>query len=283
VQGEDNKNVVDALQFLNDVMSGKIKKVPARVAVIGGGNSAIDSARSALRLGAKEVIVVYRRSQDEMPAHKDEIEDAIAEGVKFRFLAAPSSVNCEPNVTGIQCVQMELGPADKDGRRKPIPIKDSEFTVGADMIITAISQSPGLEFLGNDIELTKWGGLKVNPITMETSQRGVFSGGDTITNAGMVIYAIATGQKAAVAIDKYLGGEGKLPEAIDPILTHTADIKGPHDPLKADRQLIQHIPVKGRGNNFKEVIKGYTDSAAYKESARCLRCDLENKEYKPQV
>jgi NADH-quinone oxidoreductase subunit F len=320
VPGEDKKGVVDALQFLNEIGTDKAKKVSGKVAVIGGGNSAIDSARSALRLGAKEVTVVYRRSQNEMPAHKDEIEDAIAEGVKFKFLAAPTEVKCEPDVTGIQCIQMELGPADKDGRRKPVPVAGSEFIIDADMIITAVSQSPDLEFLTssvtlspssvilnevknlrvnsakglrdsspdihrgqNDktIELTKWGGIKVSPITMETSAKSVFAGGDTITNAGMVIYAIATGQKAAVAIDKYLGGEGKLPEAIDPVLTHTTDLKGPHDPLKEDTQLIEHIPVKTRCNNFKEVIKGYTDSAAHKEATRCLRCDLENKDYKP--
>ncbi|MFH1231745.1 MAG: FAD-dependent oxidoreductase, partial [Planctomycetota bacterium] len=283
VVGENSKEVIDALQFLNDVISGKRKRVPARIAVIGGGNSAIDSARSALRLGAKEVTVIYRRSKDEMPAHKDEIEDAMAEGVQFKFLAAPSSVKCEPcqgGVTGIQCVQMELGPADKDGRRKPVPIKDSEFMVETDMIITAISQSPDLEFIGTDVELTKWGGIKVNPITMETSIKGVFAGGDCITNAGMVVYAIATGQKAAVAIDKYLGGQGKLPDNIDLVLANTTDLKGPHDPLKDDRQKIQHIPVNTRCNNFKEVIKGYPDSAAYKEATRCLRCDLENKEYK---
>jgi NADH-quinone oxidoreductase subunit F len=279
VAGEDSKRVIDALQFLNDVISGKIKKVPPKVSVIGGGNSAIDSARSALRLGAREVTVIYRRSQEEMPAHNEEITDAMKEGVKFKFLTAPIKVV----PLGIECIEMQLGPADKDGRRKPIPIKDSEFTIETDMIITAISQSPDLEFLGNDIELTRWGGLKVNPITMETSVKGVFAGGDTITNAGMVIYAIATGQKAAVAIDKYLGGEGKLPENIDPMLTHTTDLKGPHEPLKANRQPIQHILINKRLGNFKEVICGYNDSAAYKEASRCLRCDLENKEYQPQI
>lgn len=287
VPGEDTKAVVDALQFLNEVVAGKVKKVPSRVAVIGGGNSAIDSARSALRLGAKEVTVVYRRSRAEMPAHKDEIADALAEGVKFRFLAAP--VKVAP--AGIECIEMQLGPADKDlgelgranGRRKPVPVKGSEFTIATDMIITAISQSPDLEFLGTNLELAKWGGLRVNPVTMETSLKGIFAGGDTITNAGMVIYAIATGQKAAVAIDKYLGGEGKLPENIDPMLTHTTDLKGPPEPLKAERQPIQHIPLKARCHNFKEVIKGYTDYAAYQEASRCLRCDLENKEYQPQT
>lgn len=284
VPGESSKGVVDALQFLNDVTSGKIKKVPSRVVVIGGGNSAIDSARSALRLGAKEVTVIYRRSKNEMPAHKEEIEDAIKEGVKFKFLAAPTEVTCNKGSNWLRCQEMTLGPADKSGRRKPVPKTGSDFTVETGLIITAISQSPDLDFIDKNIELTNWGGIKTNPVTMETSQKGVFAGGDTITNVGMVIYAIATGQKAAVAIDKYLGGQGELPENIDPILTHTTDLKGPHEPLKADRQPIQHIPIKKRTGNFREIICGYADSAAYKEASRCLRCDLENKEYqKPKV
>jgi len=271
------------------------------VAVIGGGNSAIDSARSALRLGAKEVTVVYRRSRTEMPAHNEEIEDAIKEGVKFRFLAAPIAVHpahkagekcgdsnsrvmcgvkCDNKITSLECIAMELGQADKSGRRKPVPVKDSEFTIDADVIITAISQAPDLEFIGNTLELTNWGGLKVNPITMETSLKGVFAGGDTITQSGMVIFAIATGQKSAGAIDKYLGGPGRLPENIDTLLAHTTDLKGPHEPLKADRQPIPHIPVSSRKHNLREVICGYSDSVAYKEASRCLRCDLENKEYK---
>ncbi|MFH1230757.1 MAG: NADH-ubiquinone oxidoreductase-F iron-sulfur binding region domain-containing protein [Planctomycetota bacterium] len=280
IPGEDVKDIVDALQFLNDIISGKVKKVSEKVVVIGGGNSAIDSARSALRLGAKEVTVIYRRSLDEMPAHKDEIKDAIQEGVKFKFLAAPIEVTCNKGSNWLRCQEMTLGPADKSGRRKPVPKTGSDFTVETGLIITAISQSPDLEFIDKNIELTNWSGIKVNPVTMETSQKGVFAGGDTITNVGMVIYAIATGQKAAVAIDRYLGGEGKLPENVDPILTHTTDLKGPHEPLKDDRQKIQHITVKKRTGNFKEVICGYADSAAYKEASRCLRCDLENKEYK---
>ncbi|MEW6027039.1 MAG: NADH-quinone oxidoreductase subunit NuoF [Planctomycetota bacterium] len=279
VPGENIKGVVDALQFLDNMINGRIKKVPQKVTVIGGGNSAIDSARSALRLGAKEVTVIYRRSLDEMPAHKEEIQDAMQEGVKFRFLAAPAQVTCNKGSNWLRCQEMTLGPADKSGRRKPVPKAGSDFTVEAGLVITAISQTPDLEFAQPDIELTPWGGIKVNPLTMETSQKGVFAGGDTITNAGMVIYAIATGQKAAVAIDRYLGGAGKLPENIDPLLTYSTDLKGPHDPLKDDRQAIQHIPLKKRAGNFKEVICGYSDSAAYNEASRCLRCDLENKEY----
>jgi len=282
VVGENTPKVVDALKFLQDIISGKIKKITQKVAVIGGGNSAIDSARSALRLGAKEVTVIYRRSLDEMPAHKEEIQDAILEGVKFRLLSAPTKIIGDNGSTCLECQEMTLGPADKSGRRKPIPKPGSDFTVETGLIITAISQTPDLEFVGNTLKLTDftgWGTIKVSPITMETSQKGVYAGGDTTTQTGMVIYAIATGQKAAVAIDRYLGGRGKLPENIDPILTHATDLKGPHDPLKDDRQKIQHTPVNKRGGNFKEVICGYSDSAAYKEASRCLRCDLENKEF----
>ncbi len=278
VPGENLKPVVDALQFLNEVNAGKRKKVPTKVAVIGGGNSAIDSARSSLRLGAKEVTIIYRRSQEEMPAHREEIEEAIKEGVKFKFLAAPASVKCTNKKTCIECTEMKLGPTDKSGRRRPVPIDGSGFNIDTDMIITAISQSPDIGFLSNSIALTRGGNIKVNPITMATSEAGIFAGGDCITTAGMVIYAIATGRKAAVAIDQYLGGTGQLPDNFDAILAHTSDLKGPHDPAKTDRQPITTINVKRR-KNFREVLCGYSDAAAYQEASRCLRCDLENKEF----
>ncbi|MBI4712639.1 MAG: FAD-dependent oxidoreductase [Planctomycetes bacterium] len=282
VPGEGGKNIIDALSFLNDVNSGKYKKVPARVAVVGGGNSAIDSARSALRLGAKDVTVIYRRSRSEMPAHYEEIEQAQKEGVKFRFLTAPKEVKCGVATNTMECIEMQLGAADKSGRRKPVPVSGSEFTLDADLIITAIGQASDLGFMGDNlVELTKWGGISVNPVTMETSQKGVFAGGDTVTSAGMVIYAIATGQKAASVIDKYLGGPGKLPDNNDRAVEVIDSIKGPHEPLKFDRQIIPHIDVKKRHHNFREVICSYSDSAAYKEAGRCLRCDLENKEYQP--
>lgn len=210
ISGEDSRGVLPGVTFLRDLNLGNPVEIGRRVAVIGGGNVAIDSARCALRLGAKEVMILYRRSRQEMPASDEEIEAASAEGVKIEYLVAPLDVlNSDGAVTGLRCVRMELGEPDASGRRRPIPISSSEFDMELDTIIPAIGQVPDMSFIGEDtgIELTKRGTINVDPDNLETSRPGVFAGGDCQTGPGIAIEAIAAGKKAATSIDRYLRGE----------------------------------------------------------------------------
>ncbi|MFC1980290.1 FAD-dependent oxidoreductase, partial [Chloroflexota bacterium] len=178
-----------------------------KVAVIGGGNVAIDAARSALRLGANKVFILYRRTRQEMPVTEEEIEAAEAEGIEIQYLVAPAEIlNSNGRVTGVKCIRMKLGEPDTSGRRRPMPIKSSEFSVELDMVIPAIGQIPDLSLLGESsgIKMSKQGTLLVNPDTLATSRIGVFAGGDVVTGPATAIEAIAAGQRAAAAIDKYL-------------------------------------------------------------------------------
>jgi NADPH-dependent glutamate synthase beta subunit-like oxidoreductase len=182
-------------------------KVGEKVGIIGGGNVAIDAARSSLRLGAKEVFILYRRSREEMPASDEEIEAALHEGIKIEYLVAPSEVVAKNGkVTGLICVRMELGEPDKTGRRRPVPIPGSEFTISFDTIIPAIGQASDLSFIdGEDgITLTRWGTIVTDPETLTTSRKGIFAGGDCVTGPSIAIAAIAAGKKAAVSIERYL-------------------------------------------------------------------------------
>lgn len=210
IEDGDSKGVMHALDFLWKVNSGEEVDIGKNVVVIGGGNVAIDAARTALGLGACEVTILYRRSRDEMPAIPWEIEEAEGAGVKIDFLVSPKKVLSEHgSVSGIECMRMQLGEIDETGRRKPIPIESSEFTRRADMIILAIGETPDLTFLPEGIELNEDGTLWVNPITMETSQPGIFAGGDAVSGPATVIEAIRAGKCAAEAIKNYLKQNGE--------------------------------------------------------------------------
>ena len=207
IPGEDARRVIPGVTFLRDLNLGKPADVGERVVVIGGGNVAIDSARCALRLGARDVTILYRRSRQEMPASDEEIEAALEEGVKIEYLVAPLQVfTADGKAAGLRCMRMELGKPDTSGRRRPIPVEGSEFDIELDTLIPAIGQAPDISFLGesSEIELTKRGTIAVNPDTLETSRPGVFAGGDCQTGPKIAIEAIAAGKKAAVSIDKYL-------------------------------------------------------------------------------
>lgn len=280
VPGEDSvSGIVDSVNFLRDANLGVLKKAPKRVIVVGGGNSAIDSARTSLRLGASDVTILYRRSIEEMPAHKEEIKDAENEGVKFMYLSAPTAVRpAENNSTELECVRMQLSEADESGRRKPVPVEDSNFTLPADLVITAISQTPDFSFIPKDagIELTRDNLIKTSPYTMETTVKGVYAGGDCSTEgAGSVISAIAAGQHAGISIDIYLGGDGSLPENHDYLMTTTIDVKKDIRPASANRQAKEILPPEKRIQNFEEAICTYKNPVAEKEAKRCLRCDLQ--------
>jgi heterodisulfide reductase subunit A len=209
IEGGDLKGVIHALDFLWGVNCGKKLEIGKSVVVIGGGNVATDAAKTALRLGAEKVTILYRRSREEMPANPWEVKEAENEGVKIEFLVAPKKILGENGrVSAVECVRMQLGELDESGRRKPIPIEGSEFTQETDMAILAIGEAPDLEFLPKEIELNEDGTVWVNPITMETSLQGVFAGGDAVTGPASVIEAIRAGKCAAESIENYLKSLG---------------------------------------------------------------------------
>ncbi len=205
VEGENLHGVIQALDFLRDTNTGKTAHVGERVAVVGGGNVAIDAARTALRLGAKEASILYRRSKDEMPANPFEVKEAEEDGVKVQFLVAPKKIIGKDNkVTSVECVRMTLGEPDETGRRAPKPVEGSEFMLPFDTVILAIGESPSTEFLPKEIELDEGKVIMVDPLTMETSMPGVFAGGDCVSGPATVVEAIVCGKRAAAHIEKYL-------------------------------------------------------------------------------
>jgi len=276
VPGEEElKGIVDCIKFLMDVnLENKKKKPGNKAVVIGGGNSAIDSARTAVRLGCDEVHIVYRRSRKEMPANEHEIEEAEKEGVKIHYLAAPVKIlGKNGKVRGMECIKMELGEPDASGRRRPVPIEGSEFVVRADLIVPAISQRPDLAFLPekHNFKITKWNTFTVDEETLESNVKGVFAGGDAVTGPNTVIDAIAAGHRAAASIDRLLRGESlkpacTLPEVED--LELVVDGYAHHEDTRAP---IPSISLKQR-KSFKEVESAFDEETAIREAKRCLRC-----------
>ena len=274
VEGEDSPRVVECISFLRSVNLGEKPELGNRVAVIGGGNAAIDASRVALRLGAKEVTIIYRRSRREMPASPEEVEEALAEGVEINFLAAPSKIVRENGVLKMECIRMRLGEVDASGRRRPESIPGSEFSIELDNIIAAIGQTPGIPAqLG--IPVTKASTLEVDPDTLATTKEGVFAGGDAVTGPASVIEAIAAGRQVAISIDKYLGGGGIIEEILAPpeVAPALVEIKEEEKP----RVPIPSLPIDERLRGFREVEFGYTQATAIEEAQRCLRCDLEER------
>ncbi|MBM4432939.1 MAG: NADH-quinone oxidoreductase subunit NuoF, partial [Chloroflexi bacterium] len=278
---EDIAGFYYGLRFLRDVKLGRQVRVGRRVAVIGGGNVALDTARTALRLGAEEASIYYRRSREEMPVSKVEYEQAIAEGIQVNFLVSPTRIVSENwTVTGLQCIRMSLGEPDESGRRRPIPITGSEFFAEADTVIAAVGQAPDLSFLPPDsaLERTRWETLMVNSNTLATNVNGVFAGGDFVTGPGMVIDAIAAGRRAAIAIDKYLKGDITRVEIYDlkskvigELPTQEVEEVWETQP----RLAVPTLPVKERKTSFSEIELAFPEERARQEAKRCLRCDLE--------
>jgi NADPH-dependent glutamate synthase beta subunit-like oxidoreductase len=271
----DIESVLNGTEWLKEINSGKDVKVGERVVVIGGGNVAIDSARMALRLGAKEVSIAYRRSADEMPAIKDEVAEAIKEGIEIRYMSSPCRIVCEGDeCKGLECFETELGEPDESGRRRPIQIEGSEFLLDADMVLLAIGEVPDLAFLdGNNLEIGSNNTIKVNPHTMATNREWIFAGGDVVTGAATVIEAVAAGRKAALAIDKYL--RGKDLEYVEPVMESI-----PFEDVDVDmfrsrkRKMMPTLPPKKRIKGLKEVELGFQTIDALTEADRCLQCGM---------
>ena len=278
---EDVEDFHYGLRFLRDVKVGKQVRVGNQVAVIGGGNVALDAARTALRLGAEEVNVYYRRSLGEMPVTEVEYDEAVAEGIQFNFLVSPTRIESSDwKATGLQCIHMRLGEPDTSGRRRPVPISGSEFSVEADTVIAAVGQAPDLSFLPRDsaLERTRWETLEVDSNRLSTNVPGIFAGGDFVTGPGMVIEAIATGRRAAIAIDKHLKNDTSRVEIYD----LKKKVAGEAGSSQIDetwetqpRLEMPKLPVKERKRSFEEIEQGFSEEAARQEARRCLRCDLE--------
>lgn len=270
VEGEDLEGVWQGLEFLKAVNLGSPPEVRGRVVIIGGGNTAIDAARTALRLGAEEVHLYYRRGRGEMPASEEEIEGAAEEGVRFHFLAAPLRFLGQERVEGVEFIRMRLGEPDERGRRRPEPVEGTGFQVEADLVIAAIGQVPDLgwaEELGLKLED---GRLKVDPLTLQTSNPKVFAAGDVVTGPRTAVEAMAAGSRAAESIDRLLRGEdlkeGRKPPA--PRVPEV-DLKGV-EPRPAKRP-PQRRPEE-RKKDFREVELPYTPEEARAEARRCLNC-----------
>jgi len=274
IPGEDAEGVLDAVSFLRDINLGQGKDLKGKtVLVIGGGNAAVDAARSSLRLGAKKVTIVYRRSKAEMPALEEEIEEAEREGIEIRTLLAPKQIVAKGGkVTGLECLECTLGEFDPSGRRRPVPKNGSEFTLNADVVVAGVGQAIALDGMVDKtgIEVDKRGAITACDKTGATKMDGVFAGGDCVTGPDTVIAAIAAGKRAATAIDKYLGGDGVLLRKPEIVRKLTADII--EDEML--REAVPCVPVEKRLGDFTEVELGYAAGQAKVEASRCLRCDV---------
>jgi heterodisulfide reductase subunit A len=270
IPGEDTTGVIHALDFLKEVNSGVKVSLGKRVAVVGGGNAAVDAARAAQRLGAKEVTIVYRRSREEMPAAATEVDEAEREGVNIHFLAAPVKVlSKDEQLTGIECIRMELGEPDASGRRRPVPVKGSEFTMDIDNVIIAIGQAVDKAELPEELTYTGWGTLSVDQVTLETNISGVFAGGDVVAGPADVIGAITAGKESAESIDRYLSGTD-LREGRPKELTRIKEVSKEGVPPRP-RAVMPVLDLKQR-EGFTEVELGFNEKTAIEEAKRCLNC-----------
>jgi len=275
ILGEDLEGVFHAVEFLRHVALGKTVDVGEKVAVIGGGNSAIDAARTSLRLGAKEVTVLYRRSQNEMPALPYEIEAAKEEGIKFRFLIAPRQIIGEGGrVKVIECLRMELGEPDVSGRRRPLPVQGSEHRYEVDMVIPAIGQLPETSCLPSILLDERIRTISVDPLTLETRIPGVFAGGDIVTGPASVIEAVGAGKRAAVSIDRYLNGKD-LRTGREEKIEETTWVKDwKKITKKPERYTAPHVDLGRQKVSFEEAdeLLAKIKEVAMFEARRCLEC-----------
>ena len=296
VPGEDAKGVMSGLEFLQRVNSGQTVDPGQRVAIIGGGNTAMDAARSALRLGAKPLII-YRRTREEMPAWEEEVSETGEESIEFIFLSSPVKIVTENGkVKGVECIKNLLGPIGKDGRREPRPIEGSNFTLPVDAVISAIGETPDFSFLPE--ELRQYTGSLPVDETGATGVKGVFAGGDIIAQPRTVAYAIGSGKKAAMAVDATLRGknaveglrsarwgekgslsmarykkggtDGIAPEVIPFSALNTAYFK------RQVRKRKEKLPLSRRTSGFSEVNLGLSPDSALYEAKRCFNCGVCN-------
>ena len=277
IPGEDMQGVIHGVDYLKRVNLGEKVFLGDKVAVVGGGNVAMDAVRTAVRTGSKDVFILYRRSRAEMPASPEEIEEALEEGIKMEFLVAPKRVVGESGkVTGVECTRMELGEPDASGRRRPVEIKGSEFIVPCDALIPAIGQEADLDFVPQEsgIAINKWKNFDVDPVTFAANVPGVFAGGDVVTGPQTVVKAVYAGKEAAVSIDRYLKGEDVAAGRAKDWKQGLADKADVSKVAKIARMKYPHMKPEDRRTNFSEVGIGFTEEEAVAEAKRCLACGI---------
>jgi len=275
VPGEKSKGVRQGVDFLREVnLKGKAP-VGKKVAIVGGGNVAIDVARCAVRLGAEDVTIIYRRTRNEMPAWEEEIAAAEDEGVAIEYLSAPQEILAKDGtVVGLRCIRMELGEPDSSGRRRPVPVPGSEYEIAIDQLLPAIGQQPDLSSLEHaaGLNISKWGTIEVDPVTYYTGREGVFAGGDVQAGPWIAIGAIAAGKEAAESIVRYMDGkdmaEGREPVSKEDFIYRPI----PEDEPKTPREKMPELDIAKRKGNFNEVELGYEASRGQAEAKRCLNC-----------
>ncbi len=275
IEGEDLEGVTPGVDFLRDVNLGNRVALGDHIAVIGGGNVAMDAVRTAKRLGAKDPFILYRRSMEEMPANEEEIEECLEEGIRINTLTNPVRIiGKQGKATAVECVKMELGEPDESGRRRPAPIEGSNFTIPVDGVIQAIGQQSDWSCLGPECActLSERGTMNVDPVTLQSEDPDIFAGGDAVTGPRTVIEAIAAGKDAAVSIDRFLKGtdlsEGRIKQW-SPV--EDIDLEGY---AKSPRRIMPRLSPRKRIKNFKEVQLGFTEEQAQEEARRCVSCGI---------
>ena len=275
IPGEKSNGVRQGVDFLKEVnLTGKAA-TGKKMAIVGGGNVAIDVARSAVRLGAAEVNIVYRRTRNEMPAWEEEIQAAEDEGVQITYLSAPQEILVQDGkVVGLRCIRMELSEPDSSGRKRPIPVPGSEYEIEIDQLIPAIGQRPDLSALEDitGLTYTRWGTTEVDAVTYATEQEGVFAGGDLQTGPWVVIGAIGAGKEAAESILRYIE-KRDMAAGREPVVNENPIYRPvPEDEPIVERARMPELAVDKRKGNFDEVELGYAEAEGRAEAARCLNC-----------
>jgi heterodisulfide reductase subunit A len=281
IAGEaETAGVIDAVRFLREVNLGGREKPGDRVVVVGGGNVAIDAARTARRLGASQVTIIYRRSEKEMPAYAEEIQGAAAEGIEIQTLTAPVRIEAEDGrATALRCIRTELGPPDASGRRRPRPVEGSEFSIACDAVIPAIGQRTDVAGTTGifDLEMTGYQTLKVNPGTFQTSRPNVFACGDMVSGPATVIEAVAAGHRVVAAMHAFVNGEDLAACAAQLDLQQDR-YKGNHWPPVPEgmtartRAVTEQMAPTDRRASFAEVDHGFSEVDARSEADRCINC-----------
>jgi NADPH-dependent glutamate synthase beta subunit-like oxidoreductase len=278
IRGEERAGVLSGVEMLRRVALGQRVELGKNVAVVGGGNVAMDAARTALRLGSR-VTVLYRRSDAEMPAYAEEIAQAREEGVSIRTLTQPVEIlGDEQRLTGVVCLDMELGEPDASARRRPIPVKGSEKVLEFDGVIKAIGQAPEplpLSLAGETLRYSPRGLVEVDPLNLSTNLPGLFAGGDNVTGPATVVEAVGAGKRAARSIHRYLQGQPfevrlKHPTPrmrLDPLVVTDAEIEGLIRPRMPEKEASE------RSRDFCLVELGLSPQDCRNEAKRCLRCD----------
>ena len=273
IEGEHLDGVYSGLEYLRQLNLGKPVRLGKKVAVIGGGNAAMDAVRSARRLGSGKAFIIYRRSMEEMPSRPEEIRECREEKIPIKILTQPVRfIGKNGHVNAIECIKMRLTDPDESGRRKPEPIPGSEFRMKVDAVITALGQESDWCCLTQECacRLTEWGTMYVDPLTLQSEDPDIFAGGDAVRGPQSVVEAIADGRQAAISINRYLSGQNLRLGRDTTLKAITEPQKGKYDPAR--RAQIPSLEPQKRVKNFSEVQKGFIKKVAVQEAKRCISC-----------